>query len=69
MKNNDVSRCRKCGKVIVSSCKLGYCDSCFSKQGMTACIWGAVGFFAYKNRKKIIEGGKKVIDIIKAIKK
>lgn len=69
MKNNDVSRCRKCGKVIVGSSKLGYCDSCFSKQGTTAGIWGAVGFFAYKNRKKIIEGGKKVIDIIKAMKK
>ena len=55
MRNKDVARCRKCGKVIVGSSKLGLCDSCFSKEGTKVGLFGTGAAILYKNRKRIFE--------------
>ena len=50
MKQNDNStRCKQCGKVIVGNSKLGLCDRCFNKDattgaGVIAGIWGVIQF-------------------------
>lgn len=69
MKKNDVSRCRKCNKVIVGSSKLGLCDSCFSKEGAKAAAAAGASAVAFKNREKIKGFVGNIIKALRGLKK
>ena len=66
MKNDSVSRCRKCNKVIVGSPKLGgLCESCFSQEATKGGVLVTLGGIAYKYRKQIANAFKKLTELFK----
>ncbi len=63
--NNQVTRCKQCGKVIVGNAKLGLCDSCFSKDSGRAAEGAGILALVWVGVKKY---GPKVLKLIKNIK-
>lgn len=60
--NDQATRCKHCGKVIVGNAKLGLCDSCFSKDtGHAVEAVGGIAVIWYGIKK----WGPKIVNFVK----
>lgn len=64
-KNDEYTRCKQCGKVIVGGGKMGLCDSCFNADAEKGLFAVGVGAVVFKFRKQIVNGLKTLIKLIK----
>ena len=60
MNTENITRCRKCGKVIVGNSKLGLCESCLNAEAEKAGFATIVLGLGYKFRKQIYNALKAV---------